>query len=209
MLATRGFATWPSPRIQRAGLSTAAGMTLSRTALAGHYDVVRFRRLGCVPLILALAVAGSPLAATAPADTGDRFGWPLSPRPAVIRQFDNPQQRWNRGHRGVDLAGGPDQAVVAAGPGVVVFAGVLAGRPLVSIEHHGGLRTTYEPVTPVVRPGQRVDGGAVIGLLQRGHPGCAMTACLHWGALRGPASSAHYLNPLGLLAAIPLRLKPL
>lgn len=36
-----------------------------------------------------------------------------------------------------------------------------------------------------------------------------MTACLHWGALRGPASSAHYLNPLGLLAAIPLRLKPL
>lgn len=168
-----------------------------------------FRGLGRPVLILALAVAASPTAATAPADTGERFGWPLSPRPAVTHPFEKPQQRWNRGHRGVDLAGATAQRVIAAGPGVVVFAGVLAGRPLVSLEHRGGLRTTYEPVTALVRPGQRVEEGSAIGVLQRGHAGCPTSACLHWGALRGPASSAHYLNPLGLLAATPLRLKPL
>lgn len=170
---------------------------------------MRLRGLGCPSLILTLTVATSPIAATAPADTGDRFGWPLQPRPAVTRQFDKPQERWNRGHRGVDLAGVVDQQVIAAGPGIVVFAGSLAGRPLVSIEHEGGLRTTYEPVTPLVRPGQRVAEGALVGTLMRGHPGCAAPACLHWGALRGPASAAHYLDPLALLASTPLRLKPL
>ncbi|WP_193442100.1 murein hydrolase activator EnvC family protein [Mycobacteroides stephanolepidis] len=149
------------------------------------------------------------MAATAPGDTGDRFDWPLRPRPAVTRHFDKPQERWNRGHRGVDLAGLPDQRVTAAGPGIVVYAGSIAGRTLVSIEHDGGLRTTYEPITPLVKPGQRVGEGSVIGTLRPGHPGCDGAACLHWGALHGPASTANYLDPLGLLAATPLRLKPL
>ncbi|WP_155937631.1 MULTISPECIES: M23 family metallopeptidase [unclassified Mycobacteroides] len=133
----------------------------------------------------------------------------MRPRPAVTRNFDQPQERWNRGHRGVDLAGSADQRVFAAGPGVVVFAGSLAGRTLISIEHEGGLRTTYEPVTPLVRPGQRVEEGSAIGTLVPGHPGCPASACLHWGALRGPASAADYLDPLGLLASTPIRLKPL
>lgn len=102
-----------------------------------------------------------------------------------------------------------DQRVYAAGPGTVVFAGSLAGRPLVSVEHEGGLRTTYEPVTPLVRPGQRVAEGSAIGTLLPGHQGCAAAACLHWGALRGPASAADYLDPLGLLRSTPIRLKPL
>lgn len=170
---------------------------------------MRFRRVGCPGLILAVALSASPVATTAPGDTGDRFGWPLRPRPAITRHFDKPRERWNRGHRGVDLAGFPDQRVAAAGPGIVVYAGSLAGRTLVSIEHLGGLRTTYEPVTPLVKPGQRVSEGSVIGTLRPGHPGCDGAACLHWGALRGPASAANYLDPLGLLASTPLRLKPL
>lgn len=170
---------------------------------------MRFSGLGCLPLALTLAVAASPMSATAPGDTGDRFIWPLHPRPAVTRNFEKPQERWNRGHRGVDLAGVSDQRVVAAGPGIVVYAGSLAGRPLVSIEHDGGLRTTYEPVKPLVKPGQRVTGGSSIGTLLPGHPGCSATACLHWGALRGAASRANYLDPIALLAFTPLRLKPL
>ena len=51
--------------------------------------------------------------------------------------FDAPSPNWNRGHRGVDLAGTPGQPVYAAGAGTVVFAGELAGRPLVSIAHPG------------------------------------------------------------------------
>ncbi|WP_371750585.1 M23 family metallopeptidase [Mycobacteroides sp. LB1] len=158
---------------------------------------------------LTLAAAASPAAAAAPGDIGNRFDWPLRPRPAVTRSFDKPQERWNRGHRGVDLMSSVDQRVYAAGPGTVVFAGSLAGRPLVSVEHEGGLRTTYEPVTPLVRPGQRVAEGSAIGTLLPGHQGCAAAACLHWGALRGPASAADYLDPLGLLRSTPIRLKPL
>jgi murein DD-endopeptidase MepM/ murein hydrolase activator NlpD len=89
-----------------------------------------------------------------------------------------------------------------------VFAGVLAGRPLVSIAHPGGLHTSYEPVQPSVRTGQLVSQGQVVGTLLPGHPGCAVAVCLHWGAMWGAASAADYVDPLGLLATTPIRLKP-
>ena len=143
------------------------------------------------------------------ADDGVRLQWPLRPRPAVSRGFDAPSPNWNRGHRGVDLAGAADQPVYAAGPATVVFAGTLASRPVVSLAHPGGLRTSYEPVQAAVRAGQRVDSSTAIGALRPGHPGCGAPACLHWGAMWGPASRADYVDPLGLLAATPIRLQPL
>jgi murein DD-endopeptidase MepM/ murein hydrolase activator NlpD len=91
----------------------------------------------------------------------------------------------------------------------VVFAGTLAGRPVVSLAYAGGLRTSYEPVEPVVVAGQRVDDASVLGRLAAGHPGCPVAACLHWGAMWGPAARADYVDPIGLLAATPVRLKPL
>jgi murein DD-endopeptidase MepM/ murein hydrolase activator NlpD len=138
-----------------------------------------------------------------------RLDWPLRPRPAVVRVFDAPTPDWQRGHRGVDLAGGTGQPVYTAGAGVVVFAGLLAGRPVVSLAHPGGLHTSYEPVRAAVRVGQSVTAGSVIGELVPGHPGCPAAACLHWGAMWGPASRADYVDPLGLLASTPIRLKPL
>lgn len=146
--------------------------------------------------------------AAARADDG-RLNWPLRPAPAVVRPFDAPSPNWNRGHRGVDLAGAPGQPVYAAAAGTVVYAGSLAGRPLVSVAHPGGLRTSYEPVSAAVRAGQAVAAGAVLGELQAGHPGCPAAACLHWGAMWGPASRADYVDPLGLLVSTPIRLKPL
>ena len=115
-------------------------------------------------------------AAPATAEDG-RLDWPLHPRPAVMRLFDAPSPNWNRGHRGVDLAGAPGQAVYAAAAGTVVFAGPLADRPVVSIAHPGGLRTSYEPVRPLVRAGQLVSTGTVLGELVAGHPGCGARAC--------------------------------
>ena len=136
-----------------------------------------------------------------------RLDWPLRPRPAVVRTFDAPQPNWQRGHRGVDLAGSAGQTVYAAAPGTVVFAGQLAGRPVVSVAHPGGLRTSYEPVRASVRPGAVVTAGTPLGTLVAGHPGC--TSCLHWGAMWGAASQADYVDPLGLLASTEIRLKPL
>jgi murein DD-endopeptidase MepM/ murein hydrolase activator NlpD len=158
-----------------------------------------------IALVTALAVVFSPAASA----DNDRVDWPLRPRPAVLRMFDAPSPNWHRGHRGVDLAGVPGQPVYAAAAGTVVFAGELAGRTLVSIAHPGGLRTSYEPVQPSVRVGQLVDAGTVIGELAAGHDGCAAAACLHWGAMWGAASRADYVDPLGLLASTPIRLKPI
>ena len=150
------------------------------------------------------------LLSVAPAVADDaRLDWPLRPRPAVVRGFDAPSPNWNPGHRGVDLAGAPGQPVYAAGEATVVFAGVLAGRPVVSLAHPGGLHTSYEPVRGVVRVGQLVTAQTVIGELVAGHVGCRAAACLHWGAMWGPAARADYVDPLGLLTSTPIRLKPL
>jgi murein DD-endopeptidase MepM/ murein hydrolase activator NlpD len=155
-------------------------------------------------LLAALAVF---TAGTAGADT-TRLQWPLRPAPTVLRPFDAPSPNWKPGHRGVDLAGADGQAVYAAAAATVVFAGVLAGRPVVSLQHPSGLRTTYEPVRAAVRAGQRVDATTALGTLMPGHAGCGAPACLHWGAMWGPASRADYVDPLGLLVGAPVRLKP-
>jgi murein DD-endopeptidase MepM/ murein hydrolase activator NlpD len=158
-----------------------------------------------VAAVALLLLSGAPPAHA----QGDRLAWPLYPRPAVLHTFDAPAPDWQRGHRGVDLAGSSGQAVYAAAAGTVVFAGKLANRPVVSIAHPGGLRTSYEPVEALVRPGQLIDVGATIGTLVAGHPGCGAAACLHWGAMWGRAANADYVDPLGLVASTPIRLKPL
>jgi murein DD-endopeptidase MepM/ murein hydrolase activator NlpD len=158
----------------------------------------------CVILTVAL-ISASPVAADEV-----RLDWPLRPAPAVVRGFDAPSPNWHPGHRGVDLAGRPGEPVYAAGSATVVFAGLLAGRPVVSLTHPGGLRTSYEPVRATVRAGQQVTARTVIGELVAGHGGCAASqACLHWGAMWGPASGADYVDPLGLLTTTAVRLKPL
>ena len=157
----------------------------------------------------ALAILLTAFLVCAPPATADdgRLDWPLRPRPAVLRVFDAPSPNWSRGHRGVDLAAVPGQAVYAAAAGTVMFAGTLVDRPVVSIAHPGGLRTSYEPVRAIVRAGQLVAAGTVLGDLVAGHPGCG--TCLHWGAMWGPASRADYVDPLGLVVTAPIRLKPL
>ncbi|NLG54255.1 MAG: M23 family metallopeptidase [Rhodococcus sp.] len=138
--------------------------------------------------------------------TTGTFDWPLVPRPHVSRKFDKPEHNWLSGHRGVDLAGYPGQAVLAAGAGIVVFAGVVAGKPVVSVDHPGGLRTTYEPVEPRVTAGMRVGQGTVLGYLEPGHQQCSAPSgtCLHWGLRRG----REYLDPTVLVRAMPIRLLP-
>ncbi|GAB18047.1 peptidase M23 family protein [Gordonia effusa NBRC 100432] len=143
------------------------------------------------------------------ADAAPRgYGWPLSPRPRVVTPYDPPDQRWQSGHRGVDLAASAGSSVLAAGSGTVSFAGDVGGKPVVSIRHADGLLTTYEPVDAIVSKGQTVTRGQVIGTVTSGHAGCPTTTCLHWGARRGSGSSAVYLNPLALVDAVRVRLKP-
>ncbi|ACQ80758.1 Peptidase M23 [Beutenbergia cavernae DSM 12333] len=135
---------------------------------------------------------------------GSIYDWPLGgPPPDVVRRFEPPPAPWAAGHRGVDLAAAQGTAVLAASDGVVAFAGTVADRGVVSVDHADGIRTTYEPLAPTVPAGERVARGDVVGILQSGH---AEVPCLHWGARRG---SDDYLDPLTLVGEPPvIRLYP-
>lgn len=162
------------------------------------------RRPGTIVVVL---LAGLVMAlAPASAGASDPVGvWPLSPRPTLARGFDPPQQPWGSGHRGVDLRGTVGQPVLAALPGVVTFAGTLAGRGVVVVDH-GTQRTTYEPVAASVEAGEAVAAGGAIGLLTTTMSHCFPAACLHWGLIRN--SDDVYLDPLSLVGA-GVRLLPL
>jgi murein DD-endopeptidase MepM/ murein hydrolase activator NlpD len=135
---------------------------------------------------------------------GSGYSWPLAPVPVVLRPFQPPMQPYGPGHRGADLAGAVGQPVLAAADGVVVFAGPLAGRGVVSVQHPDGLRTTYEPLTAAVAAGAAVRRGQPLGTLEPGHPSCQPAACLHWGVRRG----TEYLDPLRLVSVGRVRLLP-
>jgi murein DD-endopeptidase MepM/ murein hydrolase activator NlpD len=162
----------------------------------------------CRTLLAAVALAIgllhlSPPAAADPVAPGSGR-WPLIPAPDVVRGFEPPSSQWGAGHRGVDLPGRAGQPVHAAAPGRVSFAGTIAGRGVVVVDH-GGTRTTYEPVRSAVHVGDRVGVRAVIGRLQLVGSHCFPAACLHWGLLAGE----RYLDPLTLVGAAPVRLLPL
>lgn len=109
----------------------------------------------------------------------------------VIGSFSMTDQ-YGPGHRGIDLAAMPGQAVHAVAAGTVVWAGNVAGRPTISVEHRG-VKSTYEPVRASVRIGDSVAQGEILGTVQAGHDSCAQT-CLHLGRIE----SGTYLDPEAL-----------
>jgi len=160
-------------------------------------------RRSAVVLVATLVTCTSAAPAHAgPADR--RWLWPLDPVPHVVRYFEPPSSPYGAGHRGVDLAGDAAQQVLAIGEGTVAFAGTVADRGVVVVDH-GHLESTYQPVTSVVQAGTVVHAGQPIGFLELVHSHCAPAACLHLGVRRGDA----YLDPLRLLGARPVRLKPI
>lgn len=140
----------------------------------------------------------------AQADPAGAWVWPLQPAPSISATFAPPDQDWHSGHRGVDLTGAAGQPVLAIGAGRVIFAGRLADRGVVVV-NHGALRSTYEPVLAHVVTGDRVQAGESVGVLQTVGSHCAPEVCLHLGVKRGDA----YLDPLDLLPDLEVRLKPL
>jgi hypothetical protein len=155
--------------------------------------------LALTPLLLVAGFARHPGAVASP-----HWRAPLGGPLDVRRGFERPATAFGPGHRGVDLAAAPGVTVVAAAPGVVRFAGVLAGRGVVSIAS-GAYTSEVEPVAASVRVGSRVAAGAPIGRLAAGHgsppPGRWL---LHWGVRHG----AGYVDPLTLLGRGAARLLP-
>jgi len=157
--------------------------------------------LGCLLGVPALSWPATASAANAVVP-------PLAPPLTVLRGFAAPAQPWLPGHRGVDLAATPGEPVLAAVSGRVLYAGELAGRGVISIASAAlpGVRTTYEPIEPVVGVGELVSAGDVIGHVADVADDCGPPgSCLHWGVLRDGA----YVDPMGLLRATRIRLLPI
>lgn len=156
-------------------------------------------------VVVMAALLGDP-AGVAAAGSASGGVWPLRPTHTVVRGFEPPSSSYGAGHRGLDLLGQVAQPVYAALAGRVAFAGQLAGRGVVVVDH-GTTRTTYEPVAPSVRVGDNVAAGGQLGLLTSALSHCSPQACLHLGWIR--KADDVYLDPLGLFGAEPVRLLPL
>ena len=144
--------------------------------------------------------AAAGLVVVAATTISPRWRSPLRGPVIVRREFQPPRARWAPGHRGVDLAATAGSVILAAGSGRVAFAGRIADRGVISIEHSPGVRTTYEPVRAVVAAGQYVRRGDVIGHLA---PDRRHRDSLHWGLRIRDG----YADPMRLLQARPI-LKP-
>jgi murein DD-endopeptidase MepM/ murein hydrolase activator NlpD len=120
----------------------------------------------------------------------------------VVRGFDPPDQPWLSGHRGIDMLAPVGTTVVAAMAGRVSFVGVIAGQPVIVV-NHGDTRTTYLPVEASVGVGDQVAAGEELGSLAEGHS-CTGGTCLHLGWLRGST----YLDPSQLFDLGAIRLLP-
>ena len=156
-------------------------------------------------LAVAMAIAGAVVASSA-ATAGTGFGGPIPPPHHVVRAFEAPPHPWSAGHRGVDLAAPAGTVVVAAGPGIVTFSGVVAGRGVITVRRPSGWRTTYEPVEHRIPPGSAVIAGTPLGRLSGQGSHCAPLTCLHWGLLVG---DDEYRDPLSLLRSPTIVLLPL
>ncbi|GAA1691690.1 hypothetical protein GCM10009808_05850 [Microbacterium sediminicola] len=126
----------------------------------------------------------------------DGWVWPATGF-RLARPYVAPAHRYGPGHRGIDLQLFEDLSVYAPAAGVVAFAGPVAGREVVTVDHGSGLVTSFEPVTAIVRIGDAVEAGERIGVLSSGgHAGDGM---VHVG-LR---LDGEYLNPLVMLGGVP------
>lgn len=121
------------------------------------------------------------------------WDWPIGERPGVLQEFDLPPEPWLSGHRGVDLrAPAGDAKIRAPADGTVSFVGWVVDRPVLTIAHPGGLRSSFESVGSDLSKGDTVSQGETIGRLSA-PPHCgAEAACVHWGVRRGGT----YVNPL-------------
>ena len=137
---------------------------------------------------LALLLVGFPPAAAAP---GGASAWLAPPVDGPITErFVAPTTEYGPGHRGIDYGVAPGTPVRAASSGTVTFAGPVGGRNAITVAHPGDLETTYSFLSELhVAPGDVVEEGRWLGLVDEAHPG--KDAGLHFGV----RSSGHYIDP--------------
>lgn len=156
-----------------------------------------------------MAVAWTVLAPSAagPARAAGDWSWPVFG--PLIRGFDPPVSPFGSGHRGIDIAAAVGSPVRAPAAGRVTFAGPVGGRLFMTIDHGGGLESTYSWLSALIaRRGDLVSGGQPIGRSGTGHPS-EVVPHLHFGVklLDVYVDPLDYLGPVDVSSFI--RLAPL
>ncbi|WIA98890.1 murein hydrolase activator EnvC [Curtobacterium sp. MCBA15_012] len=149
--------------------------------------------------LLVPASVPEPAAGRVVGDAGTRseapWVWPTGGR-VVERGWEAPADEYAAGHRGIDVDAAVGTQTVAVADGVVSFAGQVAGRGVVSIDHGDGLVSTLDSVAPLVAGGEVVRRGDPIGTVAVGH--CSAEAsCVHLGA----RVDGRYIDPTPYLPA--------
>lgn len=171
--------------------------------MPASFRIRRIRRVAAAAIALLALAAPAAAAATASsdsdrptpaADTAHTWMWPVLGR--VVEPYQQPAHDYAPGHRGVDIEAGTE-TVVAPDDGVVLFAGVVVDRPVLTIDHGDGLVSTLEPVATPLSAGARVAAGDVVGTLSLG--GHSREGSLHLGARKDGV----YINPLLMLGGVP------
>ena len=132
---------------------------------------------------------------------------PFSEPFTISQGFAPPDKPWLSGSRGIWVkVGSEDPSLRSPCNGTVVFAGMLAGREVLSIDC-GGIHSTFEPATSSLRIGEAVQRGQRIGEIapHKQEDSQMRRGDLHWGA---KVSRYRYINPLRMLQGHP-RLKTL
>ena len=127
------------------------------------------RRAACLLSVLAaaMALAASALAPPAGAwshqDARPVFRPPVDA--PVADPFRPPEDPYGPGNRGIEYHTEPGAVVRATARGTVVFAGAVAGTLHVTVDHGGGLLSSYSYLLRIsVRAGANVARGSVIGI---------------------------------------------
>ena len=114
-------------------------------------------------MALAAAMSAPPAGAMAHHDERVVFRPPVDA--PVADPFRPPEDPYGPGNRGVEYDTEPGDLVRAAAGGTVVFAGAVAGTLHVTIDHGGGLVSSYSYLQRIsVRVGTGVAQSAVIGI---------------------------------------------
>ena len=176
----------PSSRGRRATLVAVASALLLVASIAA------------VLLMPAAANAGAARPAIAePPTPSEPWVWPVAPPIAVLAPFRAPPTPYAAGHRGIDLAAASGDTVIAPAAGVIRFAGPVAGRGVVSIDHGGGVLSAIEPVGAAIAAGTAVAPGDVLGTVASG--GHCDGACVHFGV----RVDGEYVSPFLFLGGLP------
>ncbi|WP_245861077.1 murein hydrolase activator EnvC family protein [Microbacterium aurantiacum] len=151
-------------------------------------------------LVLSLVLLTVPAAGADAAPRQDdlpSWSWPLEGPRLIVAPYRAPAHEYGAGHRGVDIAASRGAAVRSPADGVVAFRGTVVDRPLLTIDHGGGLVTTFEPLLSTLSPGDAVAEGDVIGVVDAG--GHAPSGSLHLGV----RLDGEYINPMLLFGEVP------